>query len=240
MALWTALNLDPTRHRAVALVGGGGKSSTMFTLAREGADLGLRVIVTTTTHMLPHPRLPLTDDPTPAHLSALLADHPVITLGRYDHRGKLTGAGATADALAAADLVLMEADGARLLPLKAPASHEPVIPPDSHAVVAVAGLDCIGQAIGAICHRPEQVAALLRTGLDHILTPADVAAVLSSPQGGRKSVGQAMAFRCLLNKADSPERQSYGRDIQSLLARQGIPSTITYYTEEERGGQCLF
>lgn len=240
MALWTALNLDPTRHRAVALVGGGGKSSTMFALAKEGVELGLRVIVTTTTHMLPHPRLPLTDNPAPDHLAALLAHHPVITLGRYDHRGKLTGAGTVAGCLAAADLVLVEADGARLLPLKAPAAHEPVVPPDVHAVVAVAGLDCVGQAIGAICHRPEQVAALLHTGPDHILTPADVAAVLSSPQGGRKCVEQEMAFRCLLNKADDPVRQGYGRDIQTILARQGILSTITHYTEEERGGQCLF
>ena len=238
MELWSALDLDPCRHRAVALVGGGGKSSTMYALAHEGAAAGLTVVVTTTTHILPHPRLSLTGDP--GELPALLATHPVVTLGRYDHRGKLTGAGTLEEALAAADVVLMEADGARLLPLKAPADHEPVIPPATQAVVAVAGLDCVGQTIQAVCHRPERVAALLGVTLSHILTPADVAAILASPLGGRKDVGQAMAFRCLLNKADDRARQGYGEEIQALLAGRGIHSVITHYTEEERGGQCWF
>ena len=88
--------------------------------------------------------------------------------------------------------------------------------------------------------RPERVCALLEVEPDHRITPADVAAILSSPAGGRKSVGQAMAFRCLLNKADDPQRQAWGKEIGALLARQGIHSAITYYTEEERGGLCLF
>ena len=98
----------------------------------------------------------------------------------------------------------------------------------------------MGKPIGEICHRPERVAALLGTGQDHILTPADVAAVLANPQGGRKGVSPAMAYRCLLNKADDDARRAMGQEIQALLAQQGIFSAITYYTEEERGGLCLF
>ena len=45
---------------------------------------------------------------------------------------------------AVAGVVIAEADGARLRPLKAPAEHEPVIPPAADAVVAVAGLDSVG------------------------------------------------------------------------------------------------
>ena len=75
---------------------------------------------------------------------------------------------------------------------------------------------------------------------DHKITPADVAAILSSPLGGRKDVGQAMSFRCLLNKADDDQRWTWGTEIQGLLAQQGIHSPITYYKEEERGGSCLF
>ena len=143
MGIWDTLKLDPDRHRMVALVGGGGKSSTMYALARQAADGGKTVVVTTTTHILPHPKLPLTSDP--AALPHLLAKHRVVTLGRYDARGKLTGAGDPADDLAAADVVLIEADGAKLRPLKAPADHEPVIPPQTHAVIGAAGLDCVGK-----------------------------------------------------------------------------------------------
>ena len=137
-------------------------------------------------------------------------------------------------------MVLIEADGAKLRPLKAPADHEPVIPPACDAVIAAAGLDCVGRPIGEVCHRPERVCALLGTDPEHLVTPADVAAILSSPRGGRKDVGQAMAFRCLLNKADDAVRRAWGEEIGALLARQGIFSAITYYTEEERGGLCLF
>lgn len=238
MDIWETLRLDPKVHRLTALVGGGGKSSTMYAMARQAMDQGLTVVVTTTTHILPHPKLPLTGDL--AALPALLAEHRVVTLGAYDERGKLTGAGDPAACLAVADVVLIEADGAKLRPLKAPADHEPVIPPACHAVIASAGLDSVGKPIEETCHRPERVCALLGVSPDHLITPADVAAILSSPVGGRKSVGQATAFRCLLNKADDPQRQAWGEEIGALLARQGIHSAITYYTEEERGGLCLF
>ena len=238
MGIWETLGLDPKVHRLTALVGGGGKSSTMYAMARQAMDLGLRVVVTTTTHILPHPKLPLTGDP--ASLPALLAEHRVVTLGAYDARGKLTGAGDPAACLEVADVVLIEADGAKLRPLKAPADHEPVIPPACDAVIASAGLDCVGKPVEEICHRPERVCTLLGVSPDHRITPADVAAILSSPLGGRKSVGQAMAFRCLLNKADDDQRRAWGEEIKTLLAQQGIDSTITYYTEEERGGLCLF
>ena len=238
MVVWERLKLDPAVHRLVALVGAGGKSSTMYALARQAADGGRKVVVTTTTHILPHPDLPLAGDL--GELAALLKHNRVVTLGAYDQRGKLTGAGDPADCLELADVVLMEADGAKLRPLKAPADHEPVIPPQTQAVIAAAGLDSVGQALEAVCHRPERVAALLGVEPDHRITPADVAAILSSPQGGRKGVAPAMAFRCLLNKADDDQRWAWGTEIQGLLARQGIHSAITYYKEEEQGGSCLF
>ena len=238
MGVWERLDLHMDVHRLVALVGAGGKTSTLYALARQGVDNGKKVAVTTTTHILPHPALPLAGSL--EELAALLADRPAATWGRYALPDKLSGGGPPAEALAVADLVLVEADGARLHPLKAPADHEPVIPPEADAVVALAGLDCIGRPIGAICHRPERVCALLGVGMDHVLTPADAAAVLAHPQGGRKGVGGSMAFRVLLNKADTPERAAWGREIQDILARQGIFSAVTHYEERERGGLCLF
>ena len=238
MGVWERLDLHMDVHRLVALVGAGGKTSTLYALARQGVDNGKKVVITTTTHILPHPALPLAGSL--EELAALLADRPAATWGRYALPDKLSGGGPPAAALAVADLVLVEADGARLHPLKAPAGHEPVIPPEADAVVALAGLDCIGQTVGAVCHRPERVCALLGTGMDHVLTPADAAAVLSHPQGGRKGVAASMAFRVLLNKADTPERAAWGREIQEILAQRGIFSAVTHYAERERGGLCLF
>ena len=89
----------------------------------------------------------------------------------------------------AADVVLVEADGAKRLPLKAPAEYEPVIPPCADAVAAVAGMDAVGQAVGAVCHRPERVCALLGAGAEHVLTPEDVALLLAKPPGGAEGCG---------------------------------------------------
>ena len=49
MGIWEQLGLDMARHRMVALVGAGGKTSTLYALARQAADSGRTVVVTTTT-----------------------------------------------------------------------------------------------------------------------------------------------------------------------------------------------
>lgn len=91
MELWNALALDPDRHRVVVLVGGGGKTTSIYALAREARDLGRTVIVTTTTHMAPHPGLFLTGGSDPGGLCALLARYGVVTVGKLDRRDKMTG-----------------------------------------------------------------------------------------------------------------------------------------------------
>lgn len=129
MGIWEQLGLDMARHRMVALVGAGGKTSTLYALARQAADSGRTVVVTTTTHILRHPGLPLVEEPTPERLRAALEEHGVVTVGTVFRGDKLSGAGTPEELRRAADVVLVEADGAKRLPLKAPAEYEPVIPP---------------------------------------------------------------------------------------------------------------
>ena len=134
------------------------------------------------------------EEPTPERLRAALEGHGVVTVGTVFRGDKLSGAGTPEELRRAADVVLVEADGAKRLPLKAPAEYEPVIPPCADAVAAVAGMDAVGQAVGAVCHRPERVCALLGAGAEHVLTPEDVALLLANPQGGRKGVGEALSL----------------------------------------------
>ena len=81
MGIWEQLGLDMARHRMVALVGAGGKTSTLYALARQAEDSGRTVVVTTTTHILRHPGLPLVEEPTPERLRAALEEHGVVTVG---------------------------------------------------------------------------------------------------------------------------------------------------------------
>lgn len=226
-------------HRLVALVGGGGKTTSIYALAREARLAGQTVIVTTSTHMMPHPGIFLTASTQAANLQTLLEQYGIVTVGDLTREDKMSGAGDLAACKAEADIVLVEADGARLRPLKVPADHEPVIPPEADAVIAVCGMDCLGKAIGAVCHRPERVAELLDKPIEALVTPADAAKILLSDRGSRKNVADK-PYRVILNKADSPARQAGAAEIAALLGQAGVSSAMTEYAEEERGGLCWF
>src|SRR4029078_5661984 len=115
------------------------------------------VLVTTTTHMgtmdeeVTGPVLVDAEraDTLVALGEALAGEGRATLLGRRLRPDKLEGiAPARVDVLAPlADLVLVEADGARARPLKVPAPHEPVIPASTTLVVVVCALDALGQPL---------------------------------------------------------------------------------------------
>ncbi len=201
-----------------ALVGGGGKTTLMLRLARELAADGARVVVTTTTHIFPPDGMRTLDSTDPAEVLAALAAERMICVGMPDGHGKLTAPTLPLDTLVQnADYVLVESDGAKGRPLKAPAAHEPVIPAQTALVIAVAGLDGVGKPIAEAAFRPALYAALLGASEEHIVTPEDAAYVLTHPEGQRKGVSPQMRFAVLLNKADDEARRRSGRQIASAI-----------------------
>lgn len=65
-----------------------------------------------------------------------------------------------------ADAVFLEADGAKRMPCKAPASREPVLLPECDTVLAVAGLLALGRPLREVCFRLDEACALLHTAPD--------------------------------------------------------------------------
>lgn len=201
-----------------ALVGGGGKTTLMLRLARELADGGARVIVTTTTHIFPPENIHTLTDATEAEAIDALESDRIICLGTPAEYGKLSAPNMSVARMAAlADYVLVEADGAKRLPLKAPAGHEPVIPPQTSLVVAVAGLDGAGQTIAKAAFRPERYAAICGKQETDEVTARDIARVLVHPEGQRKDVAEQMRFAVLLNKADDERLKRLALEIASEL-----------------------
>src|SRR6185369_6244228 len=156
MNLLTALRVQPSE--VIALVGGGGKTSTMFALAAEIVAAGGQVITTTTTHIFAAqialaPVHFVAGDAGLAEIGAALArsGHVLLTGPVDGAEGKAAGIPlslvAELQALAGHPTIIIEADGARMRPFKAPAEHEPVIPPETTLVVAVAGVDILGRAL---------------------------------------------------------------------------------------------
>lgn len=203
-----------------ALVGGGGKTTLMERLARELAPHG-RVLVGTTTHIFPPAGMPLLLSPTADQVRRALdasAGRQPVCVGAEGEGGKLVAGGLpAAELLRLSDYVLLEADGAKRLPLKAPAPHEPVIPPEAALVVAVAGLDGIGRPILETAFRPERYAALLGRSANDPVTPEDVARVLADAAGQRKGVATGMRFAIVLNKADDAARVALAARVADAI-----------------------
>ena len=121
----------------VSVIGSGGKTTLLSTLARE---LPGPVILCTTTHMFPFSEYPLISGDDAGALNAALARSRVVCLGQPGKDGKLTAPALSFSLLRElASWVLVEADGSKRLPLKAHASYEPVIPPESSHTILVAG-----------------------------------------------------------------------------------------------------
>ena len=210
-----------------ALVGGGGKTTAMLRLAHELAAGGARVIVTTTTHIFPPQGIPTGNPSNAAEVSHALMLEPLLCLGKPAADGKLSAPDLSMAMLTQqADYVLVEADGAKRLPLKAPAEHEPVIPPEALLVIAVAGLDGIGQPIRDAAFRPELYAALCGKAVTEIVTARDIALVLAHESGQRKGVPQGARFAVLLNKSDDAGRRMSALAVATELGKYDVERAV--------------
>ncbi len=228
----TELPFLAEKGHVVSLVGGGGKTTLLYAMARQSAAKGWRVLVSTTTHIL-RPEQPVAA--TPAELEALWAAGTYAVAGSPAPQGKLTAPDPPLleYALRRADAVFLEADGAKHFPCKAPAEHEPVLLPECDIVLAVAGLSALGKPLAQCCFRLEQACALLGVPPETPLTPPLLAKLLASEAGGRKGVAERR-FWAVLNQADDAARRTAGEQTLALLRRQyGVQGVLTTFEQEE-------
>lgn len=206
-------------YRCIAVVGGGGKTSLIFYLAKLLAEKGKKVIVATSTHMAKDSCHPFACWGNESLLYDNLSAWGYSVVGVPENTtGKITCPSQPnwEDLLRYCDILLVEADGAHGRPLKVPADFEPVIPEQAELVIGVVGLDALGQSIEKGCHRPELVAALLGQDVQHKITEDDIAVICHSPHGLQKDVGKR-AFWIILNKADDERTQKHGDDIRQKI-----------------------
>ncbi len=219
----------------LALTGAGGKTSAMFQIAHElthtAPESGNKsALLTATTHLATE-QLSLADQhyfiTSLDDIAALDANMPSgITL----LTGLAVGGGRTAGlddvlmgrVLELADSqslpLLIEADGSRQLPAKAPADHEPSVPDWVTTVVVVAGLSVLGQPLSANwVHRLERFSELSGLQPGDEITLDALAKMLSHPQGGLKGIPNGARRVLLLNQADTPERQAAGQRLAERL-----------------------
>jgi molybdenum cofactor cytidylyltransferase len=237
--------LDIRDREVVALVGGGGKTTTMYRLCAEAAGRGRRAVASGTarfTEPFGGAKVPLLvgddEDALIGDISAALTESPwLIAAAGRGSKGRLQPISYDLVARLAADpaigLVALEADGSAMRSFKAPADHEPPIPPAATFVIAVAGADVFGRPVTEdLVHRPERVEALSGAGPGALVTPEVVAAVLAHPEGGRKAVPAGARFAVLINKV-TPARLAESRRAAGLLLSEGVPLVVLAQAREE-------
>lgn len=231
--LTEALRLKPPA--LVSLVGGGGKTTAMYRLLRELTGAGVDAVAATTTRIAP---------PNPGDGAELVCGsswEEMRSALRHRPRGRAPVLGVRAlasgkvegispvwcgrllrEGLASA--LIVEADGAARLPLKAPEAWEPVVPGETTHFVAVVGLSCAGQPLAKeFVFRPERIASAAGAVPGEPLTPDTVARVLASPEGLLKALPKAARAVAILNQADLPGALDFGRAVIELLLASTAP-----------------
>jgi len=226
MNLLQALRAE--QNSVISFVGAGGKSTALFELSRQYST---PVFVTSTTHL--------------AKSQAQLADrHIIITNQQIDRQ--LLDSFQTGVILFTADLnnqgkwvglqddqvyrlgeytqknnlpLLIEADGSRQLPLKAPAENEPAIPAISTHVVVLAGLSGLAKPLNEeYVHRSEIFSRITNRKMNDFVTLEDLEKELLHPQGGLKNIPSGARKTVILNQMSSfSETISIEKTIQRLL-----------------------
>ena len=211
MNLARALRLGKTP--CLAASGAGGKTTALFQLARE---LPPPVIVTASTH-LHVDQIRLADSHRMVNAQENLAEIEGNLRGVMLITGSIEGdrtTGLNKSLIQRLHAVcnknnlplLIEADGSRQHPLKAPGEHEPVIPRFVDMVLVVIGMSGLGKPLTEeYVHRPETFSRLSGVKIGESITTEALARFLTHPAGGLKGIPAGARRVALLNQADTPE-----------------------------------
>lgn len=231
------LKLTSTIPYIISLVGGGGKTTTAFQLAKHFKQQGHSVLVTTTTKMF-FPKS--TDADTFIHFQeseqekalAKLQQQvvsPSITfcfselllplqssssspqlpadLSQLDPETKVRGL--SLDVISQLrekspfSVIIVEADGAKQLPIKAPSRHEPCLPEYVDLVIGVTGADAIlVKADPKQIHRWEIFSELTQCLEHQIIDEHILTGLINSPVGLFKHVPNHAKRIWVINKVD--------------------------------------
>lgn len=227
MDLWDGLDL--TQPGVVACTGAGGKTSVLMSLAKCAGQRNLPVLVTSTTKM---------------YVNQVRQYSPIFAAsfeqGRHAVELELNKTNAAAwfceqkdnkvigilpewvdrlNNLQRSAYILVEADGAAGCLIKAPASHEPVVPQSTQVTIGVLNLQAIGQRLSlGTTHRLPLVLGLLGKQAGDPIVWGDLA-ILASHSHGIFQYSQGRKI-LLLTGADV-DFIEFGRQIASFFQVNG-------------------
>lgn len=229
MNLSKRLEIEENGYKVISIAGGGGKTTTMNRLAKELSQEGKKVLISTTTAMM----MPesgdydyfiteeeFLEDPKVLELSAERGKIAVL-IGTMIRIDKVKGVEMPIidriKEMEIYDYIIVETDGAKRKPIKAPREDEPLNPYSTDLVIGIIGLDSLGKKIEEEnIHRVEIFKKILNITDEKYIDEELVAALALHPQGlFKNAVGKDQVL--ILNKADDYELRERGEKIREFI-----------------------
>ena len=116
--------------------------------------------------------------------------------------------------------MLLEADGAKHLPVKTPAEHEPVICEQTGIVLNVYGMRAIGKKMKGGMFPYRRSGENSWKDREDILRPEDIMTLAVSQSAGRKCVTDDMEYQVILNQADTEEEKQMAMQLAEDIEKE--------------------
>lgn len=139
-----------------AIVGSGGKTTLIRQLAKDYYDQGYKVFVTTSTHMMIEEKTLLSDD-AQTIIHELEKNRYVMAGIQEGSKIKALSYDTYMEVCQHADVVLIEADGSKQMPLKFPNENEPVIYDHVDEILVVTSLLALDHKAKECVHRLNEI-----------------------------------------------------------------------------------
>lgn len=225
--------INPEEDSIIAATGAGGKTSCLEYLALQLKQLGHRVLLTTTTRIF---------RPSPTgfgqYIDRLIDSNVLEQAGIEPRASSITLAGFPDEnpeklkGLSPADIqqlieldiydnILIEADGSRQRPLKAPRADEPVLPDNCQIIIGVTGWNGISNPVSPQnIHRWEQFVNITGLSEGERPTPRTLFPLLNDKHGLFKNAPASARKVWLINQVDQLSDRTCAREfiasVQSL------------------------
>lgn len=218
------------RPPVITFTGSGGKTSLIELLAKQLTHNGRKTLVSPTTKMRPFPPIPGVTvagrlNGESGKLEALPPEELEKIIGDYD-------------------LVLLEGDGSRSLPLKGWAPYEPVIPRFTTLTVGILPLWPLGKPLTAeIVHRLPLFCELAGARPGELLCITHLAALLGGGTGKRNLFSDAPGDKALFfNQIEDETARARGHELAALLEsgfRDGLCAIIAGSVRLDTMRECV-
>lgn len=209
------------RPLCIGFSGAGGKTSSLYALAGELINIHEYVLITTTTKMFPaenNRNIEIVIRET-INKNEVNSNFACQWFSKIDSEGK--GVSPKIENIEKVNKYaniwkLIEIDGSRHLPIKAPGAGEPVYCQGLDLVFGVIGAGVFGKSIsGELVHRLERFLEVTQTQVGDAMTPEVIARLINSPNGLFQGLPEGVEARVLFS-AVRPEDAAFIEKVQTM------------------------